>query len=318
MRTLFVMLAFFIAVGQLLAQRTPQFSQFMYLRNLYNPAYSGSVEGGTLAILHRSQWLGLEGAPETQALSFQTPLLYNRVGIGANLKRYAAGISETWTIDATYAYRIPMGRGTFSIGLQASLRYFGINYSDPRLQATQGVLADGAIPVGLQNRYSPNFGAGIYYQDRKFFFGLSAPRIIQNSLEMSEEITSEFTEEVRLAYLISGLQIPMGKNFILSPAILLKLAEKAPFDAEVNFSLLLLEKYAVGVAYRLGAPAFPNKNESLDVLLNIALTNKLRLGLAYDVGLTELRNYHNGSIEALLLLNFVNPEGDEIINPRFF
>ncbi len=318
MRIILLFIAFFLSSSTLFGQRIAQFSQFMFLRNLYNPAYSGSVEGGTLAVLHRSQWQGLDGAPESQVLSFQTPLLYNRVGIGANLKRYVAGISETWTIDATYAYRIPMGRGTFSIGLLASLRYFGVNYADNRLTATQGLLPDGAIPVGLQNRYSPNFGAGVYYQDRKFYFGLSAPRIIQNNLELSEILTSQYTEEVRLAYLISGLQIPLSNDFTLYPHLLLKFAERAPFDAECNISFLFVDKYALGIAYRLGSASKPNKNESLDLNLNIALSKNLRLGVAYDIGLTELKNYHNGSMEALIIYNFVNPEGEEIINPRFF
>jgi hypothetical protein len=40
--------------------------------------------------------------------------------------------------------------------------------------------------------------------------------------------------------------------------------------------------------------------------------------VAYDVGLSELKDYHNGSLEALLLYNFINPEGDEFVNTRFF
>jgi type IX secretion system PorP/SprF family membrane protein len=306
------------AFSGLFAQQTSQFTQFMHVRNLYNPAYSGSQEGGTLAALHRSQWMGLEGAPETQLLTFQTPLLYNRIGIGANLVRYSVGISETWSLDATYAYRIPMGRGTFSIGLQASLRYFGVDYSDERLTATQGLEADGSIPVGIQNRYIPNFGAGIYYQDRKFYIGISAPRIIQNSLELSDVITSSFTEEVRLGYLMTGVKIPLSEQFALNPHLLLKLAEKSPFDAEINLSFLLIDKYSAGIAYRLGSASAPNNHESLDLTLNLAISSKLRVGFAYDIGLSELKDYHNGSLEALLLYNFINPEGDEFVNPRFF
>ncbi len=311
------LLFFFIGFTTLLAQQDQQYTQFMFYKLGYNPAYAGSNESACITALHRSQWLGLEGAPETQVLTFNMPLLYNRIGIGMNLTRNVIGITERYTLDGAYSYRIPMGRGRLGIGLQASIRHLSVDYSDERLTATQGVSADGAIPAGRQTRYVPNFGFGIYYNSPSFFLGVSLPRLLENSIDFNE--TGEvFSEEVRHFYLMGGVLIPLGEIVALQPQVLLKYAMNTPFDAEGNLSLIFLEKYAVGVTYRVGGSSEIGAGASADLMLSAHITKQIMVGAAYDVVLSELRDYNSGSIEAILRFCFNQPEGKEIVNPRFF
>ena len=48
--------------ANLLAQQDAQYTQYMYNTVSINPAYAGSRGNLSIAALHRSQWLGLEGA----------------------------------------------------------------------------------------------------------------------------------------------------------------------------------------------------------------------------------------------------------------
>jgi len=48
------------------------------------------------------------------------------------------------------------------------------------------------------------------------------------------------------------------------------------------------------------------------------LTDNLMFGLAYDITLSELREYNSGSLEGVIRYTFGNPEGEEVVNPRFF
>ena len=47
------------------AQQVPQFSQNMFNKLANNPAIAGNSESINATVLHRSQWVGFDGAPTT-------------------------------------------------------------------------------------------------------------------------------------------------------------------------------------------------------------------------------------------------------------
>ena len=302
--------------GCLTAQQDVQYTQFIYHKMGINPAFAGSQEMRMLTALYRNQWLGLEGAPETQLLSFNTPLLKKRIGFGVNLTRSTLGINERLTGDLVYSYRIQMEKGTLGIGVQASIRYFGLDYSDDRLRATDGLSSDGSIPVGMQNRVIPNFGAGLYFNNRRFYAGISVPRLIQNNIDFND-LGGQISQEINHYYLMTGYLFPISDLLALQPKILLKYAQDVPFDADMNLSLIFAEQYTVGLTYRLGGSS-GSIGESIDFLASARVAEDWVLGFAYDWTLSNLRDYNSGSIEALVQFCFGKDEGSEIINPRFF
>jgi len=81
---LFITLITILASDVLHGQQDSQFTQYMYNTMNFNPAYAGSR--GILSImgLYRTQWVGLDGAPNTQTLSVSSPINYgrNRLGVG--------------------------------------------------------------------------------------------------------------------------------------------------------------------------------------------------------------------------------------------
>ncbi len=316
MKKLVTTAVFCFAVIFCFAQQEQQYTQFMYNKLSFNPGYAGSYDAACLTAIYRNQWIGLEGAPKSINLTFDTPLLNKRVGVGLNLSSHKIGIQNRITVDAAYAYRVRLGSGTLGIGIQGSIRYFSNDYTDSRLVGTQEISSDGGIPVGEQSKMVPNFGAGLYYNTPKFYIGLSAPRFLNNSIDFND-ISGTLSKEVEHMYAMAGLLIGISKNVKLQPQVLIKYAKNSPLDADLNLSAIFNEKYTVEVTYRAGAGS-ENTVESIDLLVSAYVVDNFMFGLSYDITLSELKSYNSGSLEAVARYCFGKSEGEDIVNPRFF
>jgi type IX secretion system PorP/SprF family membrane protein len=89
-----------------MAQQLPQFTQYMYNTISINPAYAGSRETLSIVGLHRSQWVGLDGAPETQTLSIHSPLRNEKIGLGFSFINDQLGYENFSYLYADFSYTI--------------------------------------------------------------------------------------------------------------------------------------------------------------------------------------------------------------------
>lgn len=296
------------------AQQEQMFTQFMFNKLAYNPGFAGNFVSPTLTAIYRNQWMGLDGAPKAFALSYTQPLLSNRVGIGGNISRQSIGISSMLTFDIAYAYRVQMKRGTLSVGLQASMRNLRQNWADrERIKAID--LNDSGIPTDVKSKFVPNFGAGVYYNDYndRWYAGIALPRIVSNSIDFADfgEILSR---EVQHVNAMGGMRFEPNEDLAITPQVLMRYAIGAPFDAELNVSMLLYKKFYGGLTYRVGGDT-NFAGESIDAALGFQATDKLFICFSYDIGLTRLRKHHNGSIEAALRWWFNPPDDVTPVKP---
>ncbi|MBK8654641.1 MAG: type IX secretion system membrane protein PorP/SprF [Haliscomenobacter sp.] len=303
-------------VSSLFAQQEEQYTQFMQYKLGLNPAYAGSSGGISISTLVRSQWIGLDGAPETQLVSFSIPVWNNNLGIGANMLRQTIGVTSNYTLETAYSYRIRAPRGFLHLGLQGSARLIRTDFG--KLQGTQPIDQDGAIPNNLQSKFVPNFGAGLYYNAENFYFGLSVPRLLNVNIDLNDD-QGTIAREVTHAYLMTGFIARLGDNLALQPQALFKYVKGAPFDADINLNLLILDRFTVGASYRLGGSKEKGLGESLAFLMGIQLSDKLLFGMSYDTTLSDLRRYNSGSIEGVLRFMLAGKsEGGIYDSPRFF
>lgn len=305
----------FFCVCSMLAQQERQYSQFMYNKLAINPAFAGSLPSATFAALYRNQWMGFEGAPITQALSANLPFFNNRVGVGANLIRSTIGISEMWTLSGMYAYRIPLGNGFISGGMEGSLRYYGVNYNNPSLKADQNLASDNALIVENTQAIAPNVGLGLYYSDQQFYIGISVPRILKAKMDFKNDLL--VSREVNHFYVMSGYSIEASEDFYVTPQVNLKFVRNSPISVDANIMLDFAKKFNAGVSYRSGG-IHSALGESLDVLFGFKVVEPLFLGLAYDIQLGSLGKYSKGSVEAFMRYTLPTVDNVEVQNPRFF
>lgn len=295
--------------GRADGQQDAHYTNFMFNKLMYNPAYAGSREAASLMVLYRKQWLTFPGSPNDQMLTFHTPLFNRRMGVGLSFERDEIGFGENYRGSLAYNYRIPVrgGKGTFSIGIHGTVWGNTINWDEARASD----VGEFEIPVGRANQVLGNFGAGVYYQSDRFYAGLSVPHLLNNSFDYVSHNGDLTTSRLRNHYyFMGGLDIPMGSKVRFTPNLLLKYVLNAPFDFDANISFMFFDRLTLGATYRHG--------DSVDALVHWYVTKQLRVGMGYDITTSGLASYQQGSFEILLGYDFMNIERSKLQNPRFF
>ena len=188
MKRILTILALTIFVGgQSFGQQDPMFTKYMFNSLVFNPAYAGSWDHMTVGLIHRTQWVEIEGAPTTQSLTLHTPLKNERVGVGLSILNDKIGPTQSTGINLAYAYKIPMGKMMLSIGLQAGIESYDSDWNQLLLEDGQGV--DEAFAL-QGTKFLPNFGAGAYLYGKKFYIGFSSPQLVEYDLRDSDGITT--------------------------------------------------------------------------------------------------------------------------------
>ncbi len=270
------------------AQGDALYTQYQFNKLAINPAYAGSRDGFSATAVYRDQWRGISGAPKTASLAMHTPV-GKRIGLGLQFLDDRLGVVEETGAWASFAYRLPAGNGTLSLGLSG-----GAGYYRTRLAGT--FIVDGNDPVltADQQLWLPNAGFGIYYHSERFYAGVAAPRLLDNDLRESSTAISgvQSGTQVRHYNAMSGVVIDAGENLKFRPAVLFRYMENNPFQAEFNLSTLFLERFWLGAGYRSGG--------SIDSYFEFQASPSLSIGYSYDWVINELGGQTGGSHEFLL------------------
>ncbi len=287
------------------AQQDAQYTQYMYNTVSVNPAYAGSRGHLSAALLYRTQWVGLDGAPQTQTLNVHSPIGYRGVGLGASIIRDRIGPTAEDNFDIDFSYTVyTSNEGRLSFGLKAGLNLLDIRFSELNQFTTDPILED-----DVDNRLSPNFGAGVYYHNQKFYAGLSVPRFLETSHFDGESLST--AKEQMNFYFITGYVWDLNSYLKFKPTLLTKVTQGAPLQADLSANFMLSEKFILGAAYRWDA--------AVSGMLGFNISNKVLIGLAYDRETTELGSatFNNGSFEVIFRYDFISTEGN-LKSPRFF
>jgi type IX secretion system PorP/SprF family membrane protein len=286
------------------AQQDAQFTQYMYNTININPAYAGSRGNLSVFGLYRTQWVGLDGAPETSSFSVNTPL-GNNVGLGVSLVNDKIGPTNENNISADFSYSIQTSAtAKLSFGIKGSANLFNLDPSKLKPE-NQG---DSQFQ-NFKNKFSPNIGAGIYWHTDKAYVGVSVPNFIQANRYDDNEVAI-FKEQINY-YLIAGYVFDLDhyETIKFKPALLTKIVEGSPLQVDASANFMFNDKFVIGLAYRWSA--------SVSALAGFQITDSLYLGYAYDRETTKLVNYNSGSHEIFLRFEFLNKHG-RITSPRFF
>lgn len=302
--SLFLILSFW----GLKAQQDAQYTQYMYNTMAVNPAYAGSRGVFSITALHRSQWVGLDGAPTTQTLNFNTPV-GRRVGVGVSIvnDEIGNGTNQDTYFDGVVSYTVPTSRtGKLSFGLKGGGHLLNLDFS--KLQNYNNEAAS----VGLGNidkKFSPNFGAGVYYHTENFYAGLSVPNFLRT--EHFESSTLSLAQERMNIYFITGYVFEINPDLKFKPAALVKAVSGAPLQVDISANFMIQNKFTLGAAYRWDA--------ALSALVGFQISDQFMIGLAYDRETTELGNsaFNDGSFEIMLRYELRN-KIKNVIAPRFF
>jgi type IX secretion system PorP/SprF family membrane protein len=301
-KLIFIFFAVIIA-KQVSAQQDPQYTQYMYNMNIINPAYAGISEGLSVGALYRSQWVGLDGGPETFTFNIHSPV-GKQLALGLSVISDKIGPAEETNAYVDASYTIPTGMETrLAFGIKGGFTFYNVGLIDL-------TVANDFDPNFEENtnETSPNIGAGIYfYKPNKYYISVSVPNILNGvSLDYSGKKIDYDTEHL---FASVGYVIDLSENFKLKPHAFLKYEFDAPISYDINANLFMYDFVEVGVGYRL--------DDSFSGMVNFMVTEDLRIGYAYDAINSGLQLVAPSSHEVFINFDF-NFSSKVSRSPRYF
>ncbi|MDC1161969.1 type IX secretion system membrane protein PorP/SprF [Tenacibaculum sp.] len=294
-----------ICIGMVYGQQDPQYTQYMYNTMSVNPAYVGSNDHTIINFLGRTQWVGVEGAPDTQTLSYDTPLGYSGVGLGFNLVNDAIGPSNEIYLDGNVSYTIRTGEeGNLAFGLKLGGRLLNIDW-------TKGSFRDGAdrsLNTSINNKFLPTIGAGVYYYKKKWYAGISVPNFLRTDHYSDIINGGDVATERMHFFLIGGYVFDLSDDVKFKPAALAKVVNGAPLSIDVSANFLFNDRVTAGIAWRW--------DDSISALLGFQASQGLYIGYAYDLTTSNYSNYNSGTHEIMVRYEIFKEQ--TMKSPRFF
>jgi type IX secretion system PorP/SprF family membrane protein len=319
---------FFICGKKVHAQQEILTTQWAYNKLTVNPAYAGAKEMFSARVLHRQQWVGLDGRPITSVINAHTPLLNNRIGLGISYVNDRLGVMNTNYLSMSYAYKLPFEKGTtLSMG-------FNVGFEALKIRSTELEAINNTDPILQQDLQKINFktGAGVYYYGDKFYVGVSTPNVVPHNLinksdigELNTDAGKEAKQSIHI-YAMAGYAIELAdKDFVIKPQVLFKSVvagdRRAPWQVDVNLSLELWETLIVGSTFRT---TIANKNDtsleniaSTDIMMGFLIGKKFLASYAYDFTIGGIKSHDSGSHEILLGLD-MDFKKKGAFSPRYF
>jgi type IX secretion system PorP/SprF family membrane protein len=284
------------------AQQDPQYTQYMYNTMSINPAYAGSRGHFSMSALARTQWVGVDGAPDTQTFSMNAPLGYSGVGLGLNIVSDKLGPSSETYFDANVSYTIrTSSEGQLAFGMRLGGRTLSLDWSKGRFQNQ-----DAIFNSNLNNKVLPTIGAGVFFHKPKWYIGVSIPNFLRT--DHYDDFVEAVSVERMHYFAIAGYVFDLTENIKFKPAILSKIVLGAPLSLDISANFLFNEKFSFGAAYRWG--------DAISAIVGFQITETLTLGYAYDLTTSNFNNYNSGSHEVMLTFNIL--EKKRLKCPRFF
>lgn len=294
------------------AQQDAMFTHYMFNTLAINPAYAGSRDALTVTALHRSQWVGFDGAPTTQTLTLHAPVFNEKIGLGLSVINDEIGPLNTTAVYGDFAYKLKVSqKGTLSFGLKG-----GINLvqGDLNTLALGSQEEDASFANNIESDLLPNFGFGLYYSTSKWYVGLSTPKLLENDFNNNTSTGgTDLSSEQRHYFLIAGTVFNLNSDgsLKLKPTTFVKVTNGAPLEADITGMVIIKDKIELGAMFRTG--------DAVGLLVGYNFTDELRFGYSFDWSFTNTTfKYNGGSHEIMLRYDFIFKDKAKIRSPRYF
>lgn len=294
-RYLIVTLSFIMFGLSGYSQQDPQFSQNMFTRLSYNPAYTGSHGKICATALHRQQWYGFEGAPEISVFNFDAAISPFGIqsGVGLSIIQDKIGFNDNLGVNLSLAYRFDLWDGSFAIGANGGIISYSLkpNWKIPSgTNLHSSVSEDPAIPSEVKDEMALDLSFGVYYNTDELYIGVSSTHLNEPTFQPTEgNVTPKIK---RNYYLISGYHIQLSETkFTLNPSLMVQ-TDGTTSQIGLNTYLSYNKKLWGGVSLRT--------DKTLTGMIGAKLFDWVKVGYSYDFAMSPIRKYNGGSHEIMV------------------
>lgn len=304
MKKLFLLLLFFTIGGMnAWGQNDPSFSQYMFNEKIFNPASLKLTNTLDFSLVARQQWIGFENAPSSQVFNASTYLQDIYGGVGLNIINDRLGYENFLTVRANYAFPVQVGIISHVIfGIGAGI----VNRS---IDGSQLIYEDPNDPNALLSKESftrPDFSFGVEYTDPNLRMGFAITHLHRSALHAGIDYAP------RHYYMYGKYRFDnVFEKVDLEPYLLIK-SNRRSTQFDLNMTAYYDKTMWAGFSYRLG--------DAFSALLGMAITERIRVGYAYDYSIGVNRRYSGGSHEIMVLVTLDGFNRQRILpnTPRIF
>ena len=306
MKNIFVILILLVGfIYEGFGQQDKMFTQYLNYPSSINPAYAGSRGSTQILGIARKQWVGLDGAPKSAALSINSPISFFNMGVGLTLETDVIGPENNTDVGIDLSYKIRLAKTVFmNLGLKAGLTHQKVDLTNSRVVDQYDPLIQ-----ELNNNVLPNFGVGTYVYGDDFFVGFSVPRLLQTEIK-SGGISNTKLDKTKLHYfLMAGYLVKVNPFIKLKPSALIKATGGSRISWDLTATAIFLDRFWLGVSFR--------NEDSVAGIFQVNVNNQLRLGYSYDVAVSKLSSRTHGSHEISMSYD-ITFKSKRFRSPRYF
>ena len=289
MKKIKITLAFLLGFTAIKAQQIPVYSQNSLNFYLSNPAAVAAQNETRFMLHHRQQWVGLQDAPRTSAITLETPLGGGKYALGLKLNTDQVHIFKTTYGEVDFRYRLPITEDhLISFGLGGSFIQRNIDFNKVRvLDQSESNLLD---YNSSQMTFDADFG--LLYQWSDLTAGFSINQLMNSKFSYEDDITQQAASYNNLRHfnLFASYDFELSKKPItITPTVFVRHLQGANLPIELNTVVTWDKKFWGGLGYR--------QNFGVVIIAGAQVFDQLILGYSYDVSTGVIRNFNSGSHE---------------------
>lgn len=267
------------------AQYDVSFAHYWAMEPSFNPATVGKEAKLNVAAAYAIQMAGFEHNPNTMYAAADMPFVLLRAyhGVGLQFMNDAIGLFKHKRLSLQYAYQRSLLGGKISAGIQAGM--LSENFDGSKLELDDP--NDPAFTNSSVNGSGFDLAAGLYYQTRKWYVGISGLHLNSPKVELGEKNELDIPATY---YLTGGYNIQLNHPFLSIHTSVLGRTDGTAWRADVTGRL----KYEHEKRVLYGGLTYSPTN-SVTVMLGGRIYG-VHIGYSYEI-YTSAISMGNGSHE---------------------
>jgi type IX secretion system PorP/SprF family membrane protein len=281
------------------AQTDAQFNQYADAIGYYNPATAGKAENLNVFALFNAQWIGMGGNPPiTVFVTADMPWNYKKTKHGLGIVAYneIIGLEQNLFAALQYAYKLKIGKGILSLGLQAglvSMAFDGEKIFIPESEEHETPENDEAMTTAAADGMGFDMNAGAYFQINRLYTGFGVTHVTAPTINLDENMERKITRGYNF---IAAYNIQTRHPLLeVQPSVFIQLNSQM-LSGDVTVNALYNKLYSAGVGTRLS-----DNGKMSAVILYLGMKWKnIRAGYAFELPTSAIVKASAGSHELAL------------------
>lgn len=277
--------------GPLYAQSDIKLSLNAMNPMMYNPGYAGSYDGLSVSGIYSSQWVGYEGAPETQMLTGSYRPFDSKMGLGVSVINDQIGPVKEFNFEGNFAYTVEISEDfNIAMGLKGGINNFTIDYNMLSIRNPEELDTD------KYSQIAPVAGVGFYAYLQETFLGISTPNVL--TTKYYDDYNNKVAKDNIYLYATLGHRFTLDDEITLTPMALLRYTDGAPAEVVFMANFNWREKFFAGLNIEADVSA--------GGFAGVRFLEMFKAGYSYDSSINRFGAYNQGVHSIFLSFELMN------------